>query len=105
MLKNDNPHPHEISRRYLLVITALYLLSPTQFPWYYLWILPILAIHPRSSLLLLTALLPLYYLRYYFVAKGMVHVHDHFIVWLEFAPVWGLLIWEWRRGINLRVKT
>ncbi len=87
--------PAEICRRFLLAIAALYLLSPTQFPWYSLWILPFLAICPRVSFLLLTPLLSLYYLRFYFNARGMVHIYDNGIVWLEFAPVWGLLIWEW----------
>ncbi|MFC1579606.1 glycosyltransferase 87 family protein [Thermodesulfobacteriota bacterium] len=91
------PHeaPLEIGRRFLFVISALFLLSPTQFPWYSLWMLPFLSILPRLSLLLLTPLLSLYYIRYYFQAKGMVHIHDHGIVWLEFVPVWCLLMWEW----------
>ena len=85
----------ETGRRFLFVVSALFLLSPTQFPWYFLWMLPFLSILPRPSLLLLTPLLSLYYIRYYFQAKGMVHVHDNGIVWLEFVPVWCLLIWEW----------
>jgi len=97
LVKRDTHDPAEISLRFLLVITALYLLSPTQFPWYALWILPFLAICPRVSLLLLTPLLSLYYLRFYFSARGMVHIHDNGVVWIEFVPVWGLLIWEWYR--------
>ncbi|MBW1945155.1 MAG: hypothetical protein JRJ51_20310, partial [Deltaproteobacteria bacterium] len=85
----------ETGRRFLFVVSALFLLSPTQFPWYFLWMLPFLSILPCPSLLLLTPLLSLYYIRYYFQAKGMVHVHDNGIVWLEFVPVWCLLIWEW----------
>jgi hypothetical protein len=46
----------------------------------------------------LTLLLPLYYLRYYFRARGMAHIHDQGIVWLEFVPVWLLLIWEWYKA-------
>ena len=51
-----------------------------------------------ASLLLLTALLPLYYLRFYFDARDLVHIHDYGIVRLEFAPVWLLLLWEWLRS-------
>jgi hypothetical protein len=47
------------------------------------------------SLLSLTLLLPLYYLRNYFDARGMPGIHDHGIVWVEFVPIWGLLFWEW----------
>ena len=96
--------PAETSRRFLLVVAALFLLSPTQFPWYYLWILPFLAIHPRISLALLTVLLPLYYMRFYLGARDMVKVHDMGVVWLEFVPVWCILIWEWRRGVQKKSR-
>ena len=95
LIRKDESGPAVISRRFLLVIAALFMLSPTQFPWYYLWMLPFLAITPRSSLILLTALLPLYYMRFFLAAKGVVAIHDNGIVWLEFVPVWCLLIWEW----------
>lgn len=87
-----------LARQYLWVVAALFLLSPTQFPWYYLWMLPLLAVAPRPSLLLLTALLPLYYLRFYWSGVDKVHIHDYWIVWAEYAPVWALLLWEWRTG-------
>lgn len=76
------------------VIAALFLLSPTQYPWYFLWMLPFLTVRPRRSLLLLTALLPLYYLRFYFDARHQPNIFDFGIVWLEFLPVWFLLIHE-----------
>lgn len=95
--------PVDLCRRCLLVVTALFLLSPTQFPWYYLWVLPFLVIEPRFSLMLLTALLPLYYLRFFFNARDIVGVFDYGIVWLEFVPVWCLLIWEWHVRRKRRV--
>jgi hypothetical protein len=63
--------------------------------------LPFLAVRPRFSLLLLTALLPLYYLRFRFVALDRVGVFDHGIVWLEYGPVWILLLREGIRGQTL----
>lgn len=105
LIRRHDEAPLEIARRFLFVIAALFLLSPTQFPWYYLWMLPFLAIHPRVSLLLLTVLLPLYYMRFYVAARGMVAVHDSGIVWLEFVPVWCLLIWEWYKGRTPSVST
>jgi alpha-1,6-mannosyltransferase len=79
-------------------VAALYLLSPTQFPWYYLWLLPFLTIHSQISFLLLTPLLSLYYMRFYFTARGMANIHDNGIVWVQFVPVWMMLIREWIRG-------
>jgi alpha-1,6-mannosyltransferase len=94
VIRKNARDPGETARRFLLVIAALFLMSPSQFPWYSLWMLPFLALRPRLSLLLLTALLPLYYGRSYFKARDMAHIHDYGIVWLEFLPVWGLLVWE-----------
>ncbi|MFQ5583017.1 MAG: glycosyltransferase 87 family protein [Calditrichia bacterium] len=79
----------------LIVISALFLISPTQFPWYFVWLLPFLTIVPNMPLLLFTLLLPLYYLNFYFEQKGLITVFNNGIVWLEFVPVWLLLLWQW----------
>lgn len=88
----------ELCRRALVVVAVLFLILPAQFPWYYVWLVPFLAIFPRYSLLLLTALLPLYYLRYHLDARGQVEWFDYGIVWMEYVPVWLLLLYEWRAG-------
>lgn len=93
----------EISTIWLGIIAAAFFLSPTQFPWYYLWMVPLLAIRPAWSLLLLSALLPLYYLRFYFNARHQVEIFDYGIVWLEYIPVWVLLIRDWL--VSRRRKT
>lgn len=97
VIKVNDHSPAEINHRFLLVIAALFLLSPTQFPWYYLWMLPFLAMCPIFSLLTLSALLPLYYFRSYLDARGMTKIYDNGVVWLEYMPVWYLLVWEWFR--------
>jgi len=84
----------DLLERCLLAVAGMFLLGPTQFPWYYIWLLPLLAVKPRFSLLLLAALLPLYSLQYYFMARGMNAWFDYGIVWLEFVPVWILLARE-----------
>ncbi len=91
-------NPGQLARRWVLAVAALFLLSPTQFPWYYLWMLPLLALVPLQSLLLLTALLPLYYLRFYLEGHGLVNLFDYWIVWLEYLPVLALMAYQWRRS-------
>ncbi len=91
----------DLFKKSLLIIAFVFLISPTQFPWYYTWLIPFLAIKPRFSLLLLTALLPMYYLRYYFEPRGEIEIFTNLIVWVEFVPVWILLIWEWRKNRGL----
>jgi hypothetical protein len=87
--------PVELCRRSLLIVAVLFLFSPAQFPWYYTWILPLLAIQPRLSLLLLTVTLPLYYLRFFFDTRQNADIFDYGIVWLEYIPVCCLLFREW----------
>ena len=93
-VRKEKRTPEEWCRRALWIVAALFLLSPTQFPWYYLWVLPLLVLTPRPALLLLTALLPLYYLLPRFDSLGRVDLFEQGIVWLEFVPVWCLLVLE-----------
>lgn len=80
--------------RALLIVAAVFVLSPTQFPWYYVWVTPFLAIKPRPSLLLLNCLLTFYYLVYYVRGIGQPQIFDNYIVWLQFLPFWMVVIWE-----------
>ena len=98
LARRESTDGQDLCERCLLAVAALFLLSPTQFPWYYIWMLPLLAIRPRASLLSLTVLLPLYYLRFYFGARDGVGIFDNGIVWIEYAPVWLLLIWEFHKS-------
>ena len=68
-----------------LFLTALiFLLSPTNFPWYYTWLVPMLAICPRPSWLLWSCTLGLYHLLFQYP----------FVVWFEHLPVIILLVLE-----------
>ncbi len=65
----------------LWVVAGLFLLSPTQFPWYFLWLVPLLVLQPSLPLLLYSALLPLYHL----------DVDAPWSAWLQHGPVLLLL--------------
>ncbi len=86
--------PIELCDRCLLAGAGLFLLSPTQFPSYAFCFLPFLVFRARPSLLLLTALLPIYYLRFRYAAADSTAAFDYGIVWLEYLPVWLLIGWE-----------
>ncbi len=90
--------------KWLIVAAAMFLLSPAQFPWYYLWIVPFLALRPVPGLLLLTATLPLYYSAFYFLSHDTYSVFKEGIVWLIWLPAWGVLIWEGRHWIAASVR-
>jgi hypothetical protein len=79
----------------LIITTLLFILSPTQFPWYYLWLLPFLSEYPHPALVLYSALLPLYYLRPLFVFQGRTAIFDNAIVWIQHGPILVWLLWDW----------
>jgi len=78
--------------RALLLLAALFLLSPTQLPWYYVWLLPLLAVTPRWPLLAYPALLALYPLHYAWPA----------VVWIEHGPIVAWLGWAHWSGRRRR---
>ena len=82
-------------QQFLMATTLLFVLSPTQFPWYYLWILPFLAVHPHPALIVYAALLPLYYLRPLMAFQGFTNIFDNGIVWIQHGPVLIWLLWDW----------
>jgi len=89
-LKNTD----DLMGRASLLVAALVLLSPAQFPWYVAWFAPFLAFRPWFGLLLLTATVPLYYMYFYFAAAGEPQVFRQYVVWIIWAPVWAALIFE-----------
>lgn len=48
----------------LIVTASLIFLSPTGYPWYLIWVAPLLAFFPHPGLLCPTGLAPLYWLRF-----------------------------------------
>jgi len=80
----------------VLCLTAtLFLLSPAQFPWYAAWMMPFLAFHPSLALLALSALLPIYYASFHFLAREQYDTFRYGLVWLIWLPVWAGLAAEW----------
>lgn len=93
--------PAELITRAGLVTGALVLLSPAQFPWYLVWVVPFLAFRPVWGMLALTATIPLYYVSFYYLPRGTYEIFRGQWVWLIWAPVWGLLALEaWRTWLR-----
>jgi alpha-1,6-mannosyltransferase len=93
----------DLAVRASLVTAAVLLLSPAQFPWYALWVLPFLAVLPSRGLILLAALIPVYYASFHWAARQSYGVYTGRVVWLIWAPVWLALAIEiirvWRAGL------
>ena len=83
-----------VGYQWLWVIFVLFILSPTGYPWYSIWFFPLLVLHFRvetRAMILLTATLPLYNLRYPEPSEA---IFNSIIVPLTFAPVLVVLIWQ-----------
>ncbi|MDH3252122.1 MAG: hypothetical protein OEM41_04975 [Ignavibacteria bacterium] len=78
----------DMVRRMLLTVAWLFFLSPTQFPWYYTWMVPLLALWPSPALLMYAVTLPLFQLVYRW----------EFLVWIQHIPVFLLFLWEITSG-------
>ncbi len=85
--------------RWTIVAATMFLVSPAQFPWYFIWVLPFLALTPVFGLLVATATLPLYYSAFHFMSRGSLSLYSDGFVWLVWIPVWVALAIEfWPRG-------
>ncbi len=86
---------YDFNKKALLLAALFYLISPTQFPWYYTWILPLLVFYPMFSLVIYAAVLPLYQLNYL----------SPYFVWVQHMPILILFIFELRGKIWNSWKT
>ena len=87
--------PSDLMNRVLYLTATLLLLSPAQFPWYAAWMMPFLAFRPSLALLALSALLPIYYVSFHFLAREQYDTFRYGLVWLIWLPVWAGLAAEW----------
>ena len=88
------------------VVALLVLLSPAQYPWYLLWLLPFLAFWPSPAFLLLCATIPLYYATFHFAARETLEQAGPILLALIWLPVWALLATEaWRAFRSPRAAT
>ncbi len=79
---------NDFLERAALILAIMFLISPTQFPWYYTWIFPLLVFRPRISFLIYPALLPLYQLNRYW----------EYFIYIQHIPVILLFLYEIKKG-------
>ena len=84
-------------RNLFIVMTLVFLISPVQNPWYLCWTVPFLCLFHYRSLILLTGLVGLYYLDFYFDYQDLSQ-YSVWIAWFEHTPFYLYLIWELTRS-------
>lgn len=91
----------DLLARAALMIAALVLMSPSQYPWYLMWLAPLLVFWPSRAFLLAVATIPLYYAKFHFAALETLELAQPFILAAIWGPVWGLLAYSaWCRAGN-----
>jgi hypothetical protein len=100
LLRNPVYDPAVLIRQITITIAVLFLLSPVQLPWYCLWLLPFLCFYPHPALLLLTTLMPIYFLRFHFDFRSQVEIFDQWIIWCQYLPPLLLIIARGRYRLN-----
>ena len=89
--------PVEFVRGLFWLMALVFLLSPVQNPWYLCWVVPFLCVFPERSWIVLTGLVGLYYLDFYFDYQD-IPSFSRFTPWVEYLPFYYLLIQEFRNN-------
>jgi alpha-1,6-mannosyltransferase len=97
IVRFDLRDTHEFLWAVFLVLGVMFLLSPVGNPWYLLWTVPLLCVFPLRAWLLLSGLLGLYYLYFYFLYHQQVETF-RWVIWLEYVLFYTLLAWDWARA-------
>jgi hypothetical protein len=89
---------------FFILMSGVFLLSPVQNPWYLSWVVPFLCLFPWRSWILLTGLMGLYYMDFYFDYQD-IGQYSKWIPWFEYTPFYLLFFYElWKHRVN-RKKT
>ena len=81
--------------KHALLTLLVFLFSPVQNPWYLCWVVPFLCLFPSRAWILLTGLVSLYYLDFYFDYQDL-QSYRSWIEWVEYTPFFLLLGWEFK---------
>jgi len=85
--------PKNLLKHFFILMALVFLLSPIQNPWYLCWVVPFLCLFPSRSWILLTGLVGLYYIDFYFDYQE-IQSWTKWTPWFEYLPFYLLLIWD-----------
>jgi hypothetical protein len=91
--RRRQPGPRGVFEATMAAVGSYLVLVPTAMhAWYAAWVLPFLTVRPSAAWFWLTGTVSLSYLKYAWEPAGL----SLWIAVLEFVPLYGLLLWEWR---------
>jgi hypothetical protein len=84
----------DVVRAAYILISAILMLAPNGYSWYFTWIVPLLCFFPNPAWLLLTVLQFLSYnVLIDYQISGRWHF-DPFLQWLTYGPFYAVLMWQ-----------
>lgn len=89
------PAPLDVPRRALLLGSAIMVLVTPAYPWYFAWLLPLVALAPAFGVLYLIGAAALAYPLWYWPTGRLQLLPYHLA---HYLPVYLSLAWGWRRG-------
>jgi len=90
-LRTSQNNTEQILRQMAMFMTLFFILLPTQFPWYYSWLLVFMVFFPIQPILLYSCMIFTYYLRFHFIYRGNPEIFDHKIAIIEHGIIYFLL--------------
>jgi hypothetical protein len=101
--ESKNPEPKAVLEPLFIIMALVFLVSPVQNPWYLCWVVPFLCIFPWRSGILLTGLVGLYYLDFYFDYQD-INQYAPWIPWFEYVPFYLFLALEFKSKPTLQTR-
>jgi len=101
--ESENPEPKAVLEPLFIIMALVFLVSPVQNPWYLCWVVPFLCIFPWRSGILLTGLVGLYYLDFYFDYQD-INQYAPWIPWFEYVPFYLFLALEFKSKPTLQTR-
>jgi len=98
----QSPKSEHLPRALMALTIALYVLSPTGYPWYVIWFLPFLPFFPVYGAALLTVTTSLYYVRFALEERGVYDFYSNIFVPIQFGLPLLILVGEGIYGLRRR---
>lgn len=95
----------QILTQFFLVCLLMFLVSPAQFPWYCLWVMPFMVFFPLWGLALLVPMMALYYLGFALMTAGIFESYRLALALVLWLPIWVVLWFEARKAWRERHET
>jgi|GEM_PF-1200302 alpha-1,6-mannosyltransferase len=92
----------DLLKQHFWLLSGLLLLTPTLFPWYLVWIMPLLCFFPSTAWMVLSVTSAIsYYVLIDWWTLGIWRQNDFFMR-LQYYPFFALLLFDWSRSLFSR---